>query len=124
MKYILLALITTFGLALGVVGCKSGGTSEGAASTPGTTTATTAHDHHDGDHHAAEGHHDHAGEDAPVAFDTAPAVGTMAKCPISGEVFKVEADTDRAEHDGKHYVFCCSNCSEKFNSDPAQFVSK
>jgi len=117
MKYYILTLLSSLLLAVGIAGCKSGGASEGAASAP-------AHHEH------GEGHHEHtttattAAVSAPSVFDAAPAVGAKATCPVSGEVFTVEADTDRAEHDGKHYVFCCSNCVDKFKADPSKFAGK
>lgn len=123
-------LLSTLLLALGLTACKSGGAQpdkDGPASAPaaGTTTATTADHGHD---HDEAGHHGHADDaDAaavPVAFDAPPPVGTKAKCPVSGEIFVVEEDTDRAEYEGKHYVFCCSNCSGKFEADPAKFAAK
>lgn len=122
MKYYLLTLLSTFLLAIGVVGCKSGGAPDGPASAPASAPAAEA------EHAHGEGHHEHPAEaaaaDAPSVFDAAPAVGTTAKCPVSGEVFTVEADTDHVEYEGKHYVFCCEHCVEKFNADPAKFVSK
>lgn len=63
-------------------------------------------------------------ESAPVAFDSAPAVGTKAKCPVSGEVFTVTDKSERAEVGGKHYAFCCPGCKGKFTADPAKFLTK
>lgn len=60
---------------------------------------------------------------AAAAFDAAPAVGTQARCAISGKTFAVAADTLRSEHGGKHYVFCCAGCKTKFDADPAKFVT-
>ncbi|MCB9649416.1 MAG: YHS domain-containing protein [Deltaproteobacteria bacterium] len=117
MKSSIITLFASLVLALGLVACKSGGAQEGPASAP----AAAADEHHDDGHHA-DGHHGHADEDAPSSFDAPPAAGTLAKCPVSGEVFTVEADTDRAEYQGKHYVFCCSKCAGKFEADPTKFV--
>lgn len=119
MKTPIVSVIASAVLALGLVACKSGG---GGQDGPASAPAAAKADGHHGEHHA-DGHHGHAGEDAPSVFDAAPAVGTKAKCPVSGEVFAVEEDTDRAEHDGKHYVFCCSRCAGKFEADPAKFAA-
>jgi YHS domain-containing protein len=61
---------------------------------------------------------------APVAFDKAPAVGTKATCPVTGEQFEVKADTARSEYKGKHYVFCCPGCKPKFDADPEKYLKK
>lgn len=62
--------------------------------------------------------------DAPVAFDAMPAVGTRARCPVSGEVFTVSAETVKAEHQGKTYVFCCAGCKAPFEADPAKYTAR
>ncbi len=60
----------------------------------------------------------------PVAFDLAPEAGTKAKCAVSGEEFVVAKDTVRAEHGGKHFVFCCPGCSGTFGENPGQYAQK
>ncbi len=60
---------------------------------------------------------------APVAFDAMPAVGTRARCPVSGEVFTVTAETVKAEHQGKTFVFCCAGCKPQFEADPAKYAA-
>ncbi len=59
---------------------------------------------------------------APVAFDSAPAIGTQATCPVTGETFTVKEDTLRSEHGGKHYAFCCPACKPQFDADPGKYV--
>jgi YHS domain-containing protein len=61
---------------------------------------------------------------APSAFDAPPAPGTIAKCPVSGEVFTVKASTERSEHGGKHYAFCCPDCKPDFDKDPAKYTQR
>jgi YHS domain-containing protein len=61
--------------------------------------------------------------EAPMAFDSPPPVGTRARCPVMGNTFEVEAETERSEHDGKHYVFCCAGCKPRFDQSPAQFLT-
>lgn len=60
--------------------------------------------------------------EVPKAFASAPAVGTKAACPISGEVFTVTADSLRSEHGGKHYVFCCAGCKPRFDGEPQKYM--
>ncbi len=60
---------------------------------------------------------------APVAFDGMPAVGTQARCPVSGEVFTVTADTVKAEYHGKTYVFCCPHCKPSFEAEPEKYTA-
>lgn len=128
MNHASISLLASLVLTLGLVACKSGGEQKGPASAPASAPAAQTDAHHgDGHHddHAKAGHHGHdASEKAPQVFDAPPPVGTKAMCAVSGEVFTVEADTDRAEHDGKHYVFCCSRCVDKFNADPHKFAHK
>ncbi len=45
-------------------------------------------------------------------------VGDVTKCPVSGDVFKVEADSPKVTHEGKTYFMCCKGCVKKF--DPAK----
>lgn len=147
MNRLLLVTLASTSLALFSVACKSGGGAAtpapapapeaSPASAPASQPAADAHDHEhshgDGTTHSHEHDdgHEHADEGAsagaemvPMAFDAPPPVGTKAKCAVSGETFVVADDTDRAEHDGKHYVFCCSNCVGKFKEDPAKFAKK
>lgn len=63
-------------------------------------------------------------ETAPMAFDSPPAVGSKARCPVSGDVFTVSDKSERAELNGKHYAFCCTGCKGKFTADPAKFLTK
>jgi YHS domain-containing protein len=80
-----------------------------------------AHEH--GDHasrHAKKGEH----RDAPTSFEKQPAPGTWAKCPVSGEVFRVGPDTEFAAYDGRVYAFCCPDCKPDFDKDPAKYAGK
>jgi YHS domain-containing protein len=61
---------------------------------------------------------------APIAFDKKPSVGTEATCPVSGEKFKVTADTQFSQYKGKYYGFCCPGCKPQFDKDPEKFVKK
>ena len=49
-------------------------------------------------------------------------IGDRTRCPVSGEEFVVTADSPHAEHEGRTYYFCCPNCIERFQANPAQFT--
>jgi YHS domain-containing protein len=48
--------------------------------------------------------------------------GQKAKCPVSGEEFKVGPDTKAVKYKGKVYFFCCASCAPRFKKDPSKFV--
>lgn len=60
--------------------------------------------------------------EAPMSFDKPPSIGTWATCPVMKERFMVEAQTERSEYNGKHYVYCCSGCKEKFDASPSNYA--
>jgi YHS domain-containing protein len=70
--------------------------------------------------HAKKGEH----ADAPTSFEAQPALGTWAKCPVSGDVFQVGKDTEFATYDGRVYAFCCPDCKPDFDKDPAKYAEK
>ena len=78
-------------------------------------------------HH--EGHVGSAGADpravptAPVAFDSTPALGTKAFCPVSKEAFTISAKTAMATYKGKTYAFCCPECKPEFEANPEKFAA-
>jgi YHS domain-containing protein len=57
----------------------------------------------------------------------APGAGKAAAgevtCPVSGKNFTPTADSPRATHEGKEYVFCCGGCASKFAADPAKYAA-
>ena len=62
---------------------------------------------------------------AVVADDTAVpklAAGTSAKCPVTGEDFKVKESTVQVTYNGKRYAFCCADCQPTFAKDPAKYA--
>jgi len=61
---------------------------------------------------------------AAKAFDTKPAVGTKAVCPVMGGEFTVSEKTEFSEHGGKFYAFCCPGCKPKFDAEPAKYAAK
>ena len=70
-----------------------------AGSEPGTTAAPTA----------------------PAAVQ--PAVPDSARCPVTGEDFKVTAETLRSTLDGKTYYFCCPSCKMQFDATPEKYLN-
>jgi YHS domain-containing protein len=48
--------------------------------------------------------------------------GKKEKCPVSGEEFKVSADTKAVKYKGKTYYFCCGGCLPQFKKHPAKFA--
>ena len=51
-------------------------------------------------------------------------VGKDAVCPVTGEKFKVTAETGSAYYKGKTYYFCCSACDKPFLENPEKYLSK
>jgi YHS domain-containing protein len=49
--------------------------------------------------------------------------GQLTKCPVNGEVFRVDDKRPRYSLAGHDYVFCCDDCAKKFHADPAHYVS-
>jgi YHS domain-containing protein len=70
--------------------------------------------------HAKKGKHG----DAPVSFEKQPAPGTWAKCPVSGDVFRVGQETEFVTYKGRVYAFCCPDCKPDFEKDPAKYAVK
>ena len=50
------------------------------------------------------------------------AVGTAAKCPVTGEDFTVKDSTVQVTYKGKRYAFCCADCQPTFAKDPAKYA--
>ncbi|MCX5796071.1 MAG: YHS domain-containing protein [Elusimicrobia bacterium] len=60
-----------------------------------------------------------------VVEDHTPAAseyGKAAKCPVTGEEFKVSAETKAVKYKGKVYYFCCPSCAPSFKKNPAKFA--
>ena len=49
-------------------------------------------------------------------------IGDRTTCPVSHEEFLVSATSPRAEYAGKTYYFCCADCAQKFEAEPARFL--
>ncbi len=50
------------------------------------------------------------------------ATGTAAKCPVTGEDFKVKDSTVQVTYNGKRYAFCCADCQPTFAKNPAKYA--
>jgi len=61
---------------------------------------------------------------APRSFKEKPAVGTWATCPVSGETFQVDADTQFAQSGGRTYAFCCPDCKGDFEKNPEKYSTR
>jgi YHS domain-containing protein len=52
------------------------------------------------------------------------AVGSAAKCPVTGEDFTVKENTVQVTYNGKRYAFCCADCQPTFAKNPAKYAAK
>jgi YHS domain-containing protein len=75
---------------------------------------------------AKDGKKDEAQKEAKIqkSFDSPPAVGTKAICPVMNSEFVVKEDSPRSEYQGRHYVFCCTGCKPMFDKDPGKYAGK
>lgn len=51
-------------------------------------------------------------------------VGDITRCPVSGEVFRIKANSPKAVVDSKTYYVCCKRCVGKLEKNPAKFLGK
>jgi len=51
-------------------------------------------------------------------------IGKDAVCPVTGEKFKVDAETEAVSYKGKVYYFCCPACNKPFTRDPEKYLAK
>ncbi len=58
----------------------------------------------------------------PVVPATQAKVGDLTKCPVSGGVFQVNANTPWVQHEGKTYPVCCAGCAARFKANPTKFT--
>ena len=50
-------------------------------------------------------------------------VGDLTRCPVSGVVFKITAESIHARYQGDEFFFCCGGCAKKFEEMPSHFVT-
>jgi hypothetical protein len=48
-------------------------------------------------------------------------IGDLTRCPVSGVVFRVSAESPQVEYSGKKLRVCCDGCAEKFREQPTRF---
>ena len=48
----------------------------------------------------------------------------MEHCPTCGVRVDVSAATERSEHRGIVYYFCCSHCKADFEQDPGRPIAR
>ena len=87
-------------------------------------------------HHAAMGK---AGATSPARAKQGPAkktreakaivrkvtkeeMGKDAVCPVTGDKFKVTAETGSVSYKGKIYYFCCPACDKPFLENPEKYI--
>ena len=51
-------------------------------------------------------------------------IGKDAVCPVTGDKFKVTAETGSASYKGKIYYFCCPACDPLFIENPEKYLPK
>jgi len=61
--------------------------------------------------------------EADLAAQPGAKSGDLTRCPVSGEVFRVDDKHPRVVLAGRDYVFCCDDCVTRFRADPAHYVS-
>lgn len=61
-------------------------------------------------------------DDGRVVFGTNPAAAeTKARDPVCGMLVNLSASCS-ALHDGHTYFFCSTECRDRFQADPAQYL--
>ena len=63
-----------------------------------------------------------AAAETPSSFDSMPAPGTKAWCPVMQREFIVSADSPFSVYKGKTVVFCCAGCKPEFDKNPEQYL--
>ena len=97
-----------------LAGCRS--EYENTKNPPEENQGSHTHDEHEsghGDH--PEGHHEATAVTTPYP---------LANCPVTGATLGSMGDPVIERIDGREVQFCCSNCPEKFKSNPAKYSTK
>jgi len=61
---------------------------------------------------------------APSVFDKAQKPGTKATCPVLGNEFTIDKNTQHSEYKGKYVYFCCPGCKPDFDRNPEKYLKK
>lgn len=123
-RHVMMMLVMV-ALLVGMGGCKD----DAVSRQTGAAESHAGHDHAGHDHSHAG--HTHAGHDHAHAGMT-PTGGIPAEvqlvndiCPVSGEKFERDSKyLARADHEGKAYGLCCSDCTDLFKGDTAKYLAK
>ena len=121
--------VTTFALlfagftAVTTTGCGNKPAETATAPTSQPAAKADEHPKDEEEHHEAMEKAAAAHPGPVVPFGEAK-VGDKTTCPVSGETFVVDADSPKAEYEGKTYYFCCGGCAGDFKADPASFLKK
>lgn len=74
-----------------------------------------------GDHDNHDHEHDGHGESHTPTTGQVQTEITQKKCPVMGD--PIDPDVF-VEHEGRKVYFCCEACIEKFEKDPAKYLTK
>lgn len=70
--------------------------------------------------------HDHETievDESEIVAQPGASLGDAARCPVSGEAFRVRDTSPSAEHDGETFYFCCGSCVRPFLRNPDQYLA-
>jgi hypothetical protein len=107
-------------VVLGFVACRS--SEERPAPEPLSAPPASAFDPELSKFCTACGGHEKLDEKAAVRASRAKP-GDLARCPVSGAVFRVQPDSPIVEHAGKKAAVCCDGCKERFVQSPERFLA-
>ena len=62
-------------------------------------------------------------DESEIVAQPGASMGDAARCPVSGETFRVRDTSPTAEHEGETYFFCCGSCVRPFLRNPDQYLS-
>jgi YHS domain-containing protein len=56
-------------------------------------------------------------------FRAAPEKYATTHCPVSDEPVRIKDATQKTNHGGRTWYFCCADCKVKFDAKPADYVT-
>lgn len=62
-------------------------------------------------------------DESEIVAQPGASMGDAARCPVSGETFRVRDTSPTAEHEGETYYFCCGSCVRPFLRNPDQYLT-
>jgi YHS domain-containing protein len=68
------------------------------------------------------GMHEQGSADKPVVPITEAKLGDRTRCPVTQQIFIVNASSPKLFYHGKTYWFCCEGCLDKFKQSPERFT--